>query len=147
MTSREKLLRKPIYWFDQAQNEIFRQVADYMEREQLNRTELAKNLNVSKGYITQLLNGDFNYSLKKLIELGMKIGVVPQISYKDINEVINDDHKSKEKFTAFYHYDNVVPFTFVKEQDEGSQKTLKVPAHQSNLYFSINSSLNEQEVA
>jgi transcriptional regulator with XRE-family HTH domain len=91
MTSREKLLRKPIYWFDHEQNEIFRQVTFYMESEGINKTELAKRLNVSKGYISQILNGNFNYTLKKLIDLSLAIGVVPKIKYTPLTDVIEAD--------------------------------------------------------
>ena len=95
MTSRESLLRKPIYWFDHEQNEIFRQVTYYMEREGINKTELAKRLNVSKGYISQILNGDFNYTLRKLIDLSMAIGLVPEIKYTPIADVIKADAEKK----------------------------------------------------
>ena len=58
-------------WFADAQNELYRQVVTYMEKEGLNQTELACRLGVTKGYISQILKGDFNYTLKKLIAMGL----------------------------------------------------------------------------
>jgi hypothetical protein len=46
---------------------------------------------VIKGYISQILKGEFNYTLKKLIELSLAINKVPQIEYKSVEQVINDD--------------------------------------------------------
>lgn len=91
MISREELLQSPEYWFEEAQNELYRQVVDYMEKEGLNQTQLAEKLGVSKGYISQVLKGEFNYTLKKLIELSMAVGKIPQIEYKRIEEIISED--------------------------------------------------------
>jgi transcriptional regulator with XRE-family HTH domain len=87
---REDILRRPAYWFEHEQNELYRQVIEYMERENINRTELANRLNVHKSYVSQILNGNFNYTLKKWIELCLAIGVVPG-GYKKIEDVIKED--------------------------------------------------------
>lgn len=91
MLSRKEILTSPEYWFEEAQNELYRQVIDFMEKEKLNQKELAEKLGVSKGYVSQILKGEFNYTLKKLIELSMAVGKVPVIEYKDINELIQED--------------------------------------------------------
>ncbi|CAN5174478.1 hypothetical protein BH09BAC6_BH09BAC6_16790 [soil metagenome] len=98
---RDEILRRPAYWFEHEQNELYRQVTDYMERENINRTELAKRLNVTKGYVSQILNGNFNYTLKKWIELCLSIGVVPN-GYKKIEDVIQEDARfAQAKKDAF----------------------------------------------
>ena len=94
MLTREELLNSPEYWFEEAQNELYRQVVSFMEKEGLNQTQLAERLGVSKGYISQILKGEFNYTLKKLIEISMAIGKVPKIRYQSIADVVNDDHRS-----------------------------------------------------
>jgi len=91
---REELLKTPEYWFEQAQNELYRQVTEFMKQEGVNQTQLAEKLGVSKGYISQIMKGEFNYTLKKLIELSMAIGKIPRIDYKDIDEVISEDNYS-----------------------------------------------------
>jgi transcriptional regulator with XRE-family HTH domain len=91
MTSREKLLRRPAYWFDHEQNEIFRQVYYYMEKEKINQTELSKRLGISKSRVSQILNGDLNCTLKKLIELCLLIGIVPRINYSKIEDVLEEE--------------------------------------------------------
>ncbi len=78
------------YWMDQIQNELYRQLKAYMKKESLNQSELAKELGFSKGYISKVLNGEFNHSLKKLIQLALKIGVAPTIRYTSIAHLIDD---------------------------------------------------------
>src|SRR6185312_11862114 len=87
---REDVLRHPAYWFEDVQNELYSQVVDYMDREKINRSELAKRLKVSKGYVSQILNGNYNYTLKKWIELCLAIGIVPGV-YRKLDDVIEAD--------------------------------------------------------
>ena len=100
MKSREELLRSPDYWFQDAQLELYKQVSDYMKREGINRTQLAERLKVSKGYITQILNGDFNYTLKKLIEVSLNIGVIPKLEFVDVDQAIQEDKTRIDKIKA-----------------------------------------------
>jgi transcriptional regulator with XRE-family HTH domain len=88
MKSFNELIKTEEYWMEDVQNEIFRQVYFYMNKESLNQTQLAKRLNVSKGYISQILNGNFNFSLKKLIELSLKLNVAPIINYESIDQYL-----------------------------------------------------------
>ena len=91
MITREELIKSPEYWFEAAQNELFRQVMAYIEKENITQTELALRLGVSKGYVSQILNGNFNYTLKKLIEVSLAIGLIPKIRYQSIQEEIKED--------------------------------------------------------
>lgn len=95
MLTREELLSSSEYWFEYVQNDIYRIVTSLMENESLNQTQLAQKLGVSKGYVSQILKGEFNYSLKKLIDLSISVGYVPHIEFKSLNEVIDDDKKTK----------------------------------------------------
>ncbi|NJM93633.1 MAG: helix-turn-helix transcriptional regulator [Cytophagales bacterium] len=79
MTSREELFQQPEYWLERIQNNVFRIVEDYMNRKGINQSELAQEWGVSKGYVSQILNGNFNFSLTKLIELCLKVGIAPEL--------------------------------------------------------------------
>ncbi len=91
MITREELLKSPEYWFENAQNDLYGQVIEYMETEGINQNQLAERLGVTKGYVSQILKGEFNYTLKKLIEISMAVGKVPQIEYKSIADVLLAD--------------------------------------------------------
>jgi transcriptional regulator with XRE-family HTH domain len=105
MFSREEILRSPEYWFEDAQNELYRQVVEYKERKGINQTQLAEELGVTKGYVSQILKGEFNYTLKKLIEISLAIGQVPKIEYSSLEKIIEDDNKSQ-----FLHLQTSQPF-------------------------------------
>jgi transcriptional regulator with XRE-family HTH domain len=89
--TREELLSMPEYWVAQIQTEIYRCADQFMEERHMNRTQFAEYLGVSKGYVTQLLSGDYNYSIEKLVELSLKIGYVPQVSFEEIERTLQMD--------------------------------------------------------
>jgi len=107
MIDRAEILSTPEYWFQDAQLAFYEQVNDYLESEKTTKTELAKRLNVSKGRVSQILNGEYNYSLKKLIEICLSIGLVPQINYTNLVDVIKQDSEktteiqSENKMSGF----------------------------------------------
>lgn len=86
MLSKDELLRYPNYLLTKYQLEIYRQVVKYMAEKNLSKGDLAKQMNVSSPYISQILNGNFNYTLKKLIEIGLQIGQVPVLSFIPIKQ-------------------------------------------------------------
>jgi len=91
METREEILKSPEYWLQDAQLDLFEQVSSYLRENHINQTEFASQLNVSKGYISQILNGDLNCTLKKLMELSLAIGKVPKIKYTSIENIISND--------------------------------------------------------
>lgn len=95
MVTREELLKSPDFWFENAQNELYRQVIEYKETKGINQTQLAAELGVTKRSVSQILKGEFNYTLKKLIEISLAIGKVPQIEYKDIAVLIDDNSRTQ----------------------------------------------------
>ena len=66
---------------------MFRQVHEYLEKNNITQTQFAKDLGVTKGYVSQVLNGDFDFKLSKLVELSLAIGMIPEISFKNIDEI------------------------------------------------------------
>lgn len=86
MIDKEGLQKWPNYHLTETQNEIFRQLTAYMESHHLSQKEVAGKLGVSSSYVSQVLNGNFNFTLKKLIELGLLIEKVPQIDFVNFNQ-------------------------------------------------------------
>ena len=89
--TREELLQSPAYWTTGLQMELYRHIATFMEHHHMNKTQLAEYLGCSKGYVTQLLNGDFDHKLSKFVELSLAIGKIPEITFTDVNEYILSD--------------------------------------------------------
>lgn len=86
MISKGKLFKYPNYLLSKYQSELYRQLRGYMDQNNLTQKEVAKKLDVSTSYINQILKGNFNYTLKKLIELSLLMGKVPKIEFVSIDE-------------------------------------------------------------
>ncbi len=84
MKSKKELIKSPVYWLTKIQNELFRELTDYMNKNNLSQNDMAKKMNVSRGYINQVLNGNFNFTLKKLIELSLAMNKIPSVSFNKI---------------------------------------------------------------
>lgn len=102
--TREELLSQPAYWVSEIQNELYRQIDSFMKENNMNKAQLAQMLGCSRGYVTQLLNGDFDHKISKLAELSVAIGKAPTIEFKDIR-----------------HYDDEVTYTSVTKTFSGSR--------------------------
>lgn len=96
---KSELLKNKGYWVAKIQLELFDALNQYMSQNNLNRTQLAKHLGVSKGYVTQVLNGDFNHRISKLVELALAIGKAPEISYIDLQELNREYEEGYKKVT------------------------------------------------
>lgn len=94
MLTRDELLKSKEYWLANIQNQLFNHIEDYMKKEGLNRSSLADQLGVTKGYVSQVLNGDFDHRLSKYIDLLIATNVVPVINFENLNEVIKKDLRS-----------------------------------------------------
>lgn len=82
----EELLATPEYWTAKMQIELYQKVEEYLQKNKITRTELAKRLNVSKGYISQVLNGDFDHRLSKFVELALFVGYHPKVTFEPIKQ-------------------------------------------------------------
>ena len=89
---REELLNSKEYWLSKIQIDLFNEVEMFMEKNNLNRTQLAEKLGVSKGYISQILNGNADHRISKLIELSYSLRNSSRSSLKyDTDIAITDN--------------------------------------------------------
>lgn len=87
MMNVKNLRQEPDYWLEGIQNEIFRQVEAYLEANQLTQTQFAEELGVSKGYVSQILSGNTNLSMKKLVELFLSIGLGVELKVVSVEKM------------------------------------------------------------
>lgn len=86
--TREELLKSPEYWVTGIQIDLYNCAERFMEQHKLNRTQLASHLGVSKGYVSQLLNGDYDHKLSKLVELSLAFGYVPDMKFMPVEQYV-----------------------------------------------------------
>lgn len=58
-------------------------IARQMERRSMSRSDLAKTLNTSRAYVTQLLSGSENIRLSTLFKVAFALGLKPVIQFKE----------------------------------------------------------------
>jgi transcriptional regulator with XRE-family HTH domain len=88
MINKEELTKTPEYWLETIQNEIFRLVNSYLKENKMSQTQFAVQLGVSKGYVSQIMKGEFNYTLKKMIELSLAVGKAPVLEFQPLNKIM-----------------------------------------------------------
>jgi transcriptional regulator with XRE-family HTH domain len=118
--TREELLKSPSYWTAGLQMELYRQISEFMEMHCMNKTQLAEYLGCTKGYVTQLLNGDFDHKLSKFVELSLAINKIPEITFSNVDEYILSDRNA---YTASQPYDT------------GMNKTSSIDWTETNEYL------------
>ncbi len=124
MKSFKELLQTETYWITKIQNDVYNAVEDYLVANKMTRTQFAQQLGVSKGYVSQVLNGEFNHRLSKLIELALAIGKAPILELENLEEVVEKESKGMTRRKATYV--PRAPFSLhVKHDNMGVQKVTK----------------------
>ena len=102
--TRKEILSTPDYWIQKIQLDIYRSAVSFMQKHEMNRTQFAEYLGVTKGYVSQILNGDCNFSLSKLVELIIKMECVPDLEFIPLEEKIEIDIVMTERTVIDYSY-------------------------------------------
>jgi Fic family protein/predicted XRE-type DNA-binding protein len=62
---------------------LVQEIESHLKEAGLNRTQLANQLGVTKGYVSQLLNGKASQSIDQLVSIVISLGKLPQLSIID----------------------------------------------------------------
>lgn len=96
---REELIQSKEYWITKIQIDLFNEVEAYMKANNLTRAQFAEKLGVSKGYVSQILNGEADHRISKLVELALSIGLVPSVSFEKMEDVMRRDKAGYENIS------------------------------------------------
>lgn len=91
--TRDELLRSKEYWVSAIQMKLFAEVDAFMKAHKMNRTQFAEYLGCTKGYVSQLLSGDYDNKLSKLVELSLAIGKAPELELVDFDALAKSDER------------------------------------------------------
>jgi transcriptional regulator with XRE-family HTH domain len=92
---REELIKDKNYVVSGIQLKLLNLIEEYMDKKNLNREKLAKELNVTKGYVSQLLNVTYDHKISKLVELALACDAMPLVNFVDLKQFIKDDADDK----------------------------------------------------
>ncbi len=83
------------------QIQLYRLIEDYLKKNNLTKTQFAEQIGVSKGYVSQVLNGDFDHKLSKFVELSLAAKWIPVVSFTDLDEYVKNDAKHRNYSSMF----------------------------------------------
>ena len=92
---RERLLRSKDYIVAKMQLALLNLIGDYKDKKKLKDYELAKQLGVSKGYVSQILNATYDHKLSKVADLALATNNIPLLFFVDVDKFIKDDAENK----------------------------------------------------
>lgn len=67
-----------------------------MKAHNMNRAQLADYLGVTNGAVSQILAGNYNCSLSKLVDIAIRLGYVPKIDFILLSDKIDGNTASEE---------------------------------------------------
>jgi transcriptional regulator with XRE-family HTH domain len=88
---RSELIRSREYWITDIQLKLFNLIENYRSKKGLTKTQIAEKLGVTKGYVTQVLNGDFDHKMSKLVDLAIAFDKVPLLQFVDAPEYLRNE--------------------------------------------------------
>jgi transcriptional regulator with XRE-family HTH domain len=123
------LLKYPNYLLSTYQLEIYSQLGTYMDKNNLKKKDIAQKLNVSNSYVSQILNGKFNFTLKKLIQLGLAIDKVPYLEFVEPDEywkMEKNEWKKERTIVNNVTYNLTVGHAYAKVDPEKFQQVQNI---------------------
>ncbi len=119
MNDREKIIKSPEYWLEEIQGEVYRLLREFMDNNNLSQKDVASRLGVSPSYVSQVLNGNFNFTISKLVELSIAVGKVPDLRFISIKDFLSREELSLPGYS----------FEFSSNADGGTYVNIKEPVH------------------
>jgi transcriptional regulator with XRE-family HTH domain len=129
-TSIEERYNDPDFWTAKIQLELYRLIKEYLEETTISQNELARRLGVSKGYLSQVLNGNFDHKLSKLVSLALAVGRVPNVEFRQVDQMVKRAKGEYDPLTvAFVSKSQTVN---LRPSSEG---VLRFPAQTTDIIF------------
>lgn len=73
--------RSAPYWTQLIHLKIRSAVQTFIDENNLTQGKFAERLGESEGYVSQIMDGDFNQPLSKLVELALACNLVPRLDF------------------------------------------------------------------
>ncbi len=80
--------------------DVTEQIVAVMQEQEISRSELAERMGVSRAYITKLLRGEGNTTLRTLVRVALALDLRPQVSFVEpepMDDEAQPDHESASR--------------------------------------------------
>jgi transcriptional regulator with XRE-family HTH domain len=101
----------------------------------MSQQEFANRLGVSKGYVSQILNGDFDHKLSKLTELALACDLVPRIEFIPIEyaeQIAKNVYIQPNDWKMYDTYDNTTPLDLKTTNQSASFENISIDSKTFN---------------
>lgn len=137
---RDKIISQPGYWVEQINGVLYDAIIDFMETNNMKRKDLAKHLGISKGRVSQIINdGEINFRLEKIIEISLKLGMVPHFELENKNDFLE-----KEQFSLIQRELANFQDFFISCKEE--TKVIQLNSHTENVATLKAEQMSENEL-
>ncbi len=107
---RTDIIKSPDYWTTKIQIDLYNCAEQFMKKHGKNRAQLAEYMGVSRGYVTQVLNGDYDHRLSKFVELSIAFGYIPCVQFTPIENMLkfvgDGSQRASASMNGWYIMDN-----------------------------------------
>ena len=79
-----QLLRSKEYWLTQLQCQIYSEVEEYLEANNMTKQDLANKIGVDVRSISTTMNGNFDQKISRLVSLALAMNKALVVSFEDI---------------------------------------------------------------
>lgn len=131
-SSLEERYQDADFWTGKLQLELFRLIRQHLEETGMSQNAFAREIGVSKGYLSQVLNGNFDHKLSKLVSLALAVGKLPVINYEDVDKVIK---KARGQYEPLYSAFVSPPTDVVFDVQQVTNNNLQNDTPDSNIIF------------
>lgn len=80
--------------------DVTEQIVAAMEEQEVSRSELAERMGVSRAYITKLLRGEGNTTLRTLVRIALALGLRPQVSFVEPEPMDDEAQPARAEVTG-----------------------------------------------
>lgn len=108
--SRKQLISSPDWHLAEIQQLLFEEITHYLDNNNITQTQLAEQLGCTKSYVSQILNGNFDFRLSKFLELLIAVGKVPKIELVLIDSLLDDEQSVDKPIEIKYRYKDTQNF-------------------------------------
>ncbi|MEM9524958.1 MAG: helix-turn-helix transcriptional regulator [Bacteroidota bacterium] len=131
-SSLEERYQDADFWTGKLQLELFRLIRQHLEETGMSQNAFAREIGVSKGYLSQVLNGNFDHKLSKLVSLALAVGKLPVINYEDVDKVIK---QARGQYEPLYSAFVSPPTEVVFDVQQVTTSNLQNDTPDSNIIF------------
>ena len=137
MDNRLKILDQPSYWVEKINTTLYNAILDFMEENEMKQKDLAEHLGISRSRVSQILNdGDVNFSLEKIVQIALKVGVYPNFKFESKEVLLERKESNKRGIVLNYDFQSITHPTEVEELSS-EVESIKVISIGSSLESNI----------